>query len=119
MLTKRHLRARVHTSMSEFERIGLHGALETALLQCTMEPDSAYVRGSVVCGRGQGHLQRRVRPPGVRGKWELGIGTLRLTKPPLTHGHATGTVQLYGTGYTAAVQYPVFGHIAHDARQTL
>ena len=63
---------------SEFEANGFHGAVEAALLQCTMELDSAYVQGDMVRGREQGHLQRRVRPPWLRGsgvseKYDLGV----------------------------------------------
>ena len=63
---------------SEFEANGFHGAVEAALLQCTMELDSAYVQGDMVRGREQGHLQRRVRPPWLRGsgvseKYDLSV----------------------------------------------
>ena len=69
--------------MSEFGRNGLHGALETPLMHCTMEPDSAYVQVSVVRGHEQGRLPRRVRLPGVHGSEDSICPIYLLPDPPL------------------------------------
>ena len=49
-----------HASTDELAKIGLHGALRTAILQCTMEAECAYVRVRTVLGEGKVGFRERV-----------------------------------------------------------
>ena len=49
----RHAHASTDELQFQLAKIGLHGALRTVILQCTMEAECAYVRMRAVLGEGK------------------------------------------------------------------